>query len=176
MLLEINRPTPEEYLGYYKHYVDLAVEKAHSHYFQEQVNMIEHLLSRVNKEQEDFAYESGKWTIRQLLRHIIDTERIFLFRAVAVSRGEQQDLPGFEQDDYVQNGPEIEANLSDLLKEFRAARSSTEWFYKNLSDRDWKRSGTANGASVSSRALAYLIIGHAEHHYNILRDRYCPHL
>jgi len=172
MYIEVNQPKQEEYLGYYKAYVDLAVSKIHTHYLSEQFNKFEHVLQKGDETQQDFAYDDEKWTIRQLLRHIIDAERIFLYRAVAIARGEDQDLPGFDQDDYIDNGPKQEAALSDMVEEFRAARSSTEWFLKNLSDADWKRIGSANGAMVSVRALAYVLIGHTEHHYNIFKDRY----
>lgn len=121
---------------------------------------------------EVYAYAPGKWTIREVLGHMIDTERIFAYRALAVSRGEQQPLPGFDQEPYVLNSESNKRPLADLIEEFKAVRLTTLLFFRSITDAQSERLGIASGHPVSVRALAYMIAGHELHHMKIMEERY----
>ncbi len=130
------------------------------------------LLDRVPPERETYAYAEGKWTIRQIVGHLIDGERVFGYRALCIARGETQDLPGFDQDEYMPNAPYEHVELEDLLSEFRLVRLSNIAMLRTLDETAWTRMGMANGAPVSVRALVYIMVGHVRHHMGVLRERY----
>ena len=119
-----------------------------------------------------YAYEEGKWTIKDVIQHIIDSERIFGYRALCFARGESQNLPGFEQDDY-----NIAANTSAkskdvLIAEYKSARKATIDLFSGLPDDTLKRVGKASGNEMSARAAGFLIIGHENHHLNVIKEKY----
>ena len=120
----------------------------------------------------EFVYAPGKWTIKQVLGHVLDGERIFAYRAVCVARGETAPLPGFEQDDYVAGGSFNERTLNSLLEELRAVRQSTIALLENLPQQAWMRKGNANKYAVSVRGIAFMVAGHELHHVKILREKY----
>jgi hypothetical protein len=120
----------------------------------------------------DYAYEPGKWTIKEVLSHLIDTERVFAYRALCISRGEQQNLPGFEQDDYAAHCEANSRVLPDLIGEYQAVRLSNLYFFRALSTAQANRMGSANGSPATVSALAHMIAGHELHHINILKERY----
>jgi len=119
-----------------------------------------------------YAYTDGKWSVAEVLVHLMDTERIFQYRALRFARNDKTELKGFEQDDYI---PESEANgrdKEDVLREFLAIRNSSIALFKSFHEEQLKRSGKANGATMSVRALGCIICGHQAHHFNILKQRY----
>jgi uncharacterized damage-inducible protein DinB len=120
----------------------------------------------------DYSYAPGKWTIKEALSHIIEAERIFAYRALCISRGEQQNLPGFEENDYVINSEANNRTLADLIEEFKAVRLSNLYFLKSLSTAQANRVGSSNGNPTSVRALAHMMAGHELHHLNIFKERY----
>jgi len=120
----------------------------------------------------DYRYAEGKWTIKDIIQHMIDTERIFAYRALRFSRNDKTPLPGFEENDYAVNTDAGKRSIQDLLTEFSAVRHSTLLFYKSLSDEQLKRIGTASNIQISTRALGFVIIGHAKHHQNVFQERY----
>lgn len=120
----------------------------------------------------DYTYEPGKWTIKEILSHLIDTERVFAYRALCFSRGEQQNLPGFEQDDYAANSEAADRLFPDLLGEYQAVRLSNLYFFRSLSQVQANRMGSSNGSPTTVSALAHMIAGHEIHHMNILKERY----
>ena len=117
-------------------------------------------------------YATGKWSIKQVLGHVIDTERIMSYRALRIARGDATPLPGFEQDDYVPAGEFDRRTLADLVEELVAVRHATIQLLRHLDPAALARRGTANGTPVSARALAYIIAGHERHHVAILRAKY----
>jgi uncharacterized damage-inducible protein DinB len=121
---------------------------------------------------ENFRYLPDKWTVKQLFQHVIDTEKILVYRALCISRGEQIDLPGFEEDDYAQNASASERNIDDMLEEFEAQRESTIRFFQSLSKEMLFREGNTNGIKITPLALGFVIVGHPRHHLNILSERY----
>ncbi|HEV2801092.1 MAG TPA: DinB family protein [Pyrinomonadaceae bacterium] len=170
--LNINRPEETEYASYYGRYVSLVAGEDILSTLSDQLNATRALLGGVPEEQAGFRYEAGKWSIKELVGHIIDGERIFAYRALRFARGDQTPLPGFEQDDYIRNAAFDACTLSALAAEFESVRRSTLFLFEHLDDAAWMRKGLASDNEVSVRALAYIIAGHELHHMRILRERY----
>ncbi|MBL0737965.1 DinB family protein [Flavobacterium sp. GN10] len=120
----------------------------------------------------DYRYAEGKWTIKDIIQHVIDTERIFAYRALRFSRNDKTPLPSFEENDYADNTNSNKRSIQDLLTEFSAVRHSTLLFYKSLSDEQLKRIGTASNNPISVRALGFVMIGHQKHHQKVFEERY----
>ncbi|KAF2337144.1 DinB family protein [Flavobacterium daemonense] len=120
----------------------------------------------------DYRYAEGKWTIKDIIQHIMDCERIFAYRALRFSRNDKTPLPSFEENDYAVNTESNKRSIQDLLTEFSALRHSTLLFYKSLSEEQLKRIGTASNNPISVRALGFAIIGHQKHHQKVFEERY----
>ena len=119
-----------------------------------------------------YRYAEGKWSVKEVLGHIIDSERIFAYRALRFSRGDATSLAGFEQDDYVRGGAFDRRSLKDLIDEFEHVRRATISLFSGLDGEAWSRRGSANKNEMSVRALAFVVAGHERHHVEILRTRY----
>jgi uncharacterized damage-inducible protein DinB len=173
--LILGRPDTSEYPPYAAVYVNLVVGDQILPILAAQLEQSTALLKSVDdRRASEFAYAPGKWTIKQILGHIIDTERIFGYRALCVARNDVTPLPGFEQDDYVAAGFFNERSLNSLIDEYRAVRQSTIALFQNLPQQAWLRQGIANKYSVTVRGLAFLAAGHELHHVKILREKYLP--
>jgi uncharacterized damage-inducible protein DinB len=120
----------------------------------------------------DYRYAEGKWTIKDIIQHIIDAERVFGYRALRISRNDQTPLPGFEENDYVENTDANSRSIQALLTEFSAVRHSNLLLFKSFSEEQLTRIGTASNHPVSVRALGFLIIGHQKHHQKVFQERY----
>jgi uncharacterized damage-inducible protein DinB len=170
--LTIGKPEETEYLPYYGKYIarvqDEDVLAALSHQLQETLD----LLRSIPESQAGFRYASGKWSIKELVGHVIDTERIFAYRALRFARNDRTPVPGYEQDDYIREASFDECLLAALAAEFESVRHASLFLFKHLSEEAWTRRGVANESEVSVRALAYIIAGHELHHREILRDKY----
>lgn len=129
-------------------------------------------LQNLSKEQSVFRYAEGKWTIKELIQHIIDAERVLSYRALRFARNDDTDLPGFDEDWYVDNSSGNDRDLSDLLHEFSQVRAATISLFKSFSSEVLTLSGTANGNPMTVRALGFIIAGHAMHHLKIIKERY----
>jgi len=138
----------------------------------ERLTIVKEFWSKIPIEKHDFAYAPNKWTIKQMLGHMIDCERILAYRALCMARGEQQSLPGFDEDSYVNNAHFQNNNFNDLLEEFELVRKSNIKMVEKFTDQDLKKKGNANGFENSVRGLVCVIIGHEMHHNNILNERY----
>lgn len=168
------RPSQDEYHPFYENYVKTVPEGAFLSTFKHESAQTAKLLASLTEAQWDHSYAPGKWTIKELLVHMMDSERVFAYRCLRIARGDQTPLPGFEQDDYT---PTSEANArtsQNILTEWTALRASTLAFLNNLTPTMIERTGTASGATVSVRALGYMLMGHELHHRNIINDRYLP--
>jgi len=130
------------------------------------------LLKDLPEEKQLFRYTAGKWTIKELIQHIIDSERILSYRALRFARGDKTDLPGFDEEEYVLNSEGNDREYMDLLEEFSLVRKSSILLYKSFDEKALPRIGKANGSVMSVRALGYIISGHLQHHLNIIRERY----
>ena len=126
----------------------------------------------ISQEREEFRYATGKWSIREVLGHLGDAERVFGHRAFCISRGEQADLPGFDEKQYVASSSFAGCRLPDLVDEFGQLRASNLIVLRRLDEAAWSRRGSANGSPASVRALAFIMAGHVRHHLQILRTRY----
>ncbi len=120
----------------------------------------------------DYRYAEGKWTIKDIIQHIIDAERIFGYRALRISRNDQTPLPGFEENDYVENTDANSRSIQGLLTELSALRHSNLLMFKSFTEEQLTRMGTASNHSISVRALGFLIIGHQKHHQKVFQERY----
>ena len=168
----MQRPEKTEYAPYYETYVSLVDETDIVATLQNQLDEMQNLLGEISEEKAARAYAEGKWTIKELIGHLNDGEKIFVYRALRIARADKTPMEGFEQDGYIENANFNECRFKDLVEEFTLSRRANILFFKNLTEEAWTRTGTASGSAVSVRALAYIIIGHVRHHTNILRSRY----
>jgi hypothetical protein len=122
----------------------------------------------------NFRYAADKWSVKEVVGHVADSERIFAYRALRIARGDQTPLAGFEQDDYVRSGGFAERTLAELAEEFTQVRGATIALFRGLDEAAWQRRGVANNNEVTVRALAYIVAGHDLHHRRILEERYLP--
>ncbi|MFS0562258.1 DinB family protein [Terribacillus sp. 179-K 1B1 HS] len=166
------KPSKTEYPAYYQDYMNLVPEGNIVALLKEQERQTTNLLQGLTDEQASFAYDAGKWTIKEMIGHLTDTERILSYRLLTVARGDMTPLPGFDEDSYVEQAKFTQMTVASLLAQYRAVRASTIALVESLSDQDWIRQGMANGHVTSVRALAYMMLGHERHHHHILHDRY----
>ena len=166
------RPDETEYVPDFGKYVSLVPEGDIIGVLTGQIDETTALLSSIPEERAGFRYAPDKWSIKELVGHLIDSERIFSYRALCFARGDKTGLPGFEQDDYIRGGSFDEVPLADLAAEFASVRQATVLLFKHLSREAWTRRGLANESEVSVRALAHIIAGHELHHRKVLRDKY----
>jgi uncharacterized damage-inducible protein DinB len=166
------RPQPGEYAPYYERYISLVQGEDILDTLDQQRRQTMLLLCGRDDEDGDFRYAPDKWSVKEVLGHVCDAERIFAYRALRISRADTTPMEGFEQDDYVRNGPFARRSLSDLVEDFIAVRRATLSLLRNLDEAAWSRRGSANKNEVSVRALAYIIAGHELHHRRILEEKY----
>jgi hypothetical protein len=167
-----DRPAESEYAPFYAGYVALVPETDILAVLEGQVDGIRRLLATVPAERESHRYAEGKWSIRQVLGHLVDAERVFGYRAFCFSRGEQASLPSFDENRYVDAARSDSVPLRELVGELAVVRQANLAFLRRLDAREWAQVGTASGKPVSVRALARIMVGHPRHHVNVLRERY----
>lgn len=166
------RPRPDEHSPYYARYIDRVPSGSIVDVLRTQLADTIAPLQELDDAAALFAYAPGKWTVKEVVCHLIDTERVMMHRALRFARGDQTPLPGFDENTYV---PAAEANarpLTDLLAELATVRAATIALLSGIPARAWTRTGTANGALCSVRALAWIIAGHELHHRALLQERY----
>jgi hypothetical protein len=166
------RPEASEYAPFYETYVSLVPDGDVVETLSRQAEEVSALLAGITEERAGYAYAPGKWSIKEVVGHVIDTERVFSYRALAIARGEQQPLPGMDQDAYMARSNFGERALADLAEEFERLRRANILMLRGLSEEAWSRRGTASGCEVTVRAVAYIMAGHAAHHLQVLRTRY----
>lgn len=168
----MTRPATTESAPYYFRYIDLVSEGDIVPLLERQLAETMSFLSDISEEQSMHSYAPDKWTIRQLLNHVSDTERVFLYRALWFARGFPDPLPGFDQDIGVAGGEANNVSWANHVEEFRAVRLATLAFLKNLPESAWSRTGVASDNPFTVRALAYIIAGHTAHHVSVIKERY----
>lgn len=131
-----------------------------------------HFLLSLPKEKWTYRYENGKWSILEMVQHIIDTERIFQYRALCLARGEEKSLPGFDHDKYVEVSEAGNRKGEELVEELRSLRKSGIWMYRSFSEKMLSRRGTVNDNPATPRAIGFVMAGHAMHHRNIIIEKY----
>jgi hypothetical protein len=166
------RPQPGEYAPYYDRYISLVDSNDILAAFEDQRRQTLLLLSGRTEADGDLRYAPDKWSLKEVLGHLNDTERIMSYRALRIARGDQTPIEGYEQDDYVRNGPFAQRALPDLIEDYIAVRRATISLFRNLDEPAWSRRGVANKNEITVRALAYIIAGHELHHRRILEEKY----
>lgn len=166
------KPLPSEYAPFYETYVKLVPDIFLMEAFTQSFILIDQIWEKIPENKADFQYAESKWTIKQVVQHVIDTERIFNFRALCFARGEQQTIFGFDENKYTNNATVSHRNLEDIKAEWFFLRQSTACLFGSFTDSMLQNKGIANGDSISVNALGYIIIGHSLHHFNILKERY----
>jgi uncharacterized damage-inducible protein DinB len=172
MPLFLQRPAEGEYLPYYERYISLVPDGDIIELLARNADTLIGLLRQQPPEMADYAYAEGKWTVKEVVGHLCDSERIFAYRLLRFARGDETPLAGFEEKSYVPAGRFGERTLESLLEEFAAVRQASIALIAGLPDEAWSLSGIANDAPMSARAAAYNIVGHEMHHRSILVDRY----
>ncbi|MEO7657975.1 MAG: DinB family protein [Pyrinomonadaceae bacterium] len=168
----MNRPDTHEFDPYYNTYISLIEGDDVIHILETQPAELRALYSRMPEEKGTFAYAEGKWTIKEVLSHIIDCERIFAYRILRISRGDETPIEGFEQEGYIENSNANNRCFAELIDEFDLQRRSNLLMLRNISDEGARRMGTASDKPISVSALAHIAAGHVTHHLRILRERY----
>lgn len=166
------RPAPSEYLPYYERYIGLVPEGDVVATLVNEITETLSLLRALPASVATYRYAPEKWSVNELVGHMIDSERIFTSRALRFARSDPAPMPGFDQDDYVRNATFDSYPLADLASELEAVRQSTIFLFRHMDEQAWSRRGVANNAEVSVRALAYIVAGHELHHRQILSTRY----
>jgi uncharacterized damage-inducible protein DinB len=166
------QPEATEYAPYYGKYTALVPEGDIIKTLTSQLDETLSFLRGLSEEQGDYVYAPGKWSLKDVVGHIIDTERVFSHRAFRFARADATPLPGYEQDDYARAGNFGRRSLSDITDELELVRRCTIHMLRSLDEEAWLRRGVANDNEVSVRALAYILAGHETHHMQIIRERY----
>lgn len=168
----IEKPEPDEYASFYRGYVEGLQDRDPLDLLGSQIASLRGLTETLDEEAEKARYAEGKWSVRELIGHLCDAERVFGYRALRFSRGDQSELPGFEENLYVSEGGADDVPLADLVDELEAMRYANSRLFQRLRPEQWMRSGVASNARVTVRALMWILAGHFEHHLGVLRDRY----
>jgi uncharacterized damage-inducible protein DinB len=171
--MKITDLQPAEYASYYQVYID---EVSSEYSLLEELEVALHrfikFVQDIPMDKFNYRYAEGKWTIKEIIQHLIDSERIFAYRALRFSRNDTTELPGFDENFYATQVNANARNLMSLLNEFSAVRHATIALFKNYSDTDLLKQGIASGRTVSVRALGFIIIAHQNHHQRIFQERY----
>jgi hypothetical protein len=168
----ISRPDPSEYAAYYGKYVSLVPDGQMMDLLEANMNETVSFLSSIPESRTGFRYAEGKWSIKEVLGHVNDTERVFAYRALRIARNDTTPLPGFDQEGFVRSGRFDQRDWKSLIEEFKAIRKSTIFLFEHFPEEAWSRKGTASNNPVTVRAIAWILIGHGIHHLQILRERY----
>jgi uncharacterized damage-inducible protein DinB len=170
---KIQKPLQGEYNPYAIMYIKLLREDGQVlKHLKENFKMVKEFIESLPPEKLSYRYAENKWTIKEILVHIMDDERIYAYRALRIARNDKTPLPGFEQDDYVPFSRANKRSLSSIFREYKTIRLATLSLFTSFNKEDLLRTGTANDHPVSVRALAYHIAGHELHHLNIIKERY----
>jgi len=170
--MNYRRPIEGEHSSYYQGYIDQVQSDNFLEVLKDALSETVPYLESLPAEKWDYKYAPEKWTIKEVMLHIIDTERVFSYRAMRVSRNDKTPLPGFEQDDFVPNSNASNRSGESIIEEYKALRNSTIQLYQNFSQEQLDRIGTASGFPVSALALGFITAGHEIHHLRILKERY----
>ena len=168
----MGRPETTEYASYYQGYVGGVPDGDILSLLQTESDRTAELLLALPADKGDYRYEDGKWSIKEVVGHVIDAERMFGYRAHCFARQDPARLPSFDQDDYAKNSNASERTLAELVDELRAVRASNVALFRGLTDTMWLKRGVGSGCEFTVRALAYIIVGHELHHRRVIEERY----
>lgn len=168
----LTQPSATEFPTYYGVYVEQVATRPLDQAMMSQPDELRSMLGGCSPEQAAFRYAEGKWSVREVVGHLMDCERIFATRALCFARGEQQPLPGFDENAYIDAARFDQRTLASLLDEFAAVRAATVALYESFNGEDLQRRGTANGGTFTPHAIAWIMVGHVLHHMRVLAERY----
>lgn len=172
MATAMHRPATTEYAPFYARYIDRVPEGDIVAQLRETGASLNATFASIDEARGEYRYADGKWSIRVMLGHLIDAERIFVYRALRIARGDSTPLPGFEQDDYAAASNSDARQVADMRNELRALRESTIHFFASLPADAWARAGVVSGNNLSVRAIAHIVAGHTRHHLDVLAEKY----
>ena len=167
----MSRPQANEHAPFYAKYIERVDDNVIEE-LREQCQTIPSFLRLIPKEKLDFSYSEGKWTIKEVVGHMIDTERIMAYRLLRFSRNDNQSLLGFDENEYIKNSRYFAREFESLVDEFESVRKANLFLFDSLTQEDMTLSGIANGQLITVKALLFVIAGHAKHHLEIIKDRY----
>ena len=162
----------KEYAEYYFQYINELGEATLLEELEISLHEFIRFIQNIPMDKFDYRYAEGKWTIKEIIQHVIDTERIFAYRALRISRNDTTPLAGFDENEYVKNTDANQRGIQDLLTEFSAVRHSNIYLFKSFSIEQLERMGIASNAGVSVRAIGFILIGHQKHHQKVFEERY----
>lgn len=173
--MKLSKPQLGEYPEHFEEYIREVPESQLLSQLELQPEEAMLKLGTLSEEAGNYKYDEGKWSLKEVLGHINDTERVMSYRLLRIARGDKTPLPGFSEELFVSHANFDRLSIIQLLKDFSTVRNATLTLARQLDDEAWQRTGTASDELISSRALAYLIAGHAKHHFRIIRERYLHH-
>jgi hypothetical protein len=166
------RPDINRIPSFYHNYVNLVKHNDLQDALSEHVTELNSILSTVTAEKWDYKYAEEKWSVKELVQHIIDTERIFNYRALCFARGDRNELPGFDENLYAANSNAAKRSTEDLINELLVVQKSTKFLFESFTEEQLQLVGIANKNPISVLAIGFITVGHAKHHVNILNERY----
>ena len=170
--IEIDPPAADEFDPYYAGYIERVQDSRLSLVLRRQRAAVLELLTGWTESQAGYRYAPDKWSLKEVIGHLVDCERVFVYRAMSIARGERQSLPGFDQDAYVVTGGFDARQVADLAREYETVRNASLSFFESLGPDSWLARGPANEVEVSVRAIGYIVAGHEAHHLAVIKERY----
>lgn len=161
-----------DYAAYYRPYLEGLPSDNIIDFLEDQKEEIMRFLQSISGDKWNHAYAPGKWTVKEVIGHVVDTEIIYGYRALSFARGEQQALPGFDENDYVRSGKFAYQDIQEIIPVFLRARELNVVLFRSIPEDDWNNVGIANGNKTKAGAIPYLVAGHARHHMRIIKERY----
>jgi uncharacterized damage-inducible protein DinB len=166
------RPSTQDYKEFYHTYVSLVPENDILEAFSNQTTVTLQFLDAIPEDKLDYAYATGKWTVRQVLQHLTDAERIFAYRALSIARKDPNPLPGFDENEYAEVARVEHRDWMDMIEEFQMVRLASEHLFRSLNEDELQRKGMASNAPITVLSIGYIIVGHAMHHQRVMKERY----
>lgn len=168
----MNRPDLTEAPEWYHRYINTVKENNLSEALHNQISLFNDFFTAIPVEKRDFRYAAGKWSIKDIIQHLIDGERVFAYRILRFARKDETPLPGFEENDYAENAKAENRNWEELIEEFNVVRRSTEFLINSLDEDQLQSKGIANSSPISVLAIGFIIVGHTNHHLSVIKERY----
>lgn len=166
------RPDRSDYADYWERYISLVPDDDILATIERQSGEVQRLIATMDDARASHRYAEGKWSVKEVIGHMTDAERVFGYRILSIARGDEQSLPGFDENEYVRHAGFDAWRLGDLAESYALVRRSNIVLLRNLPEEAWDRRGTANDNAITPRALVWVIAGHERHHLGVLRDRY----
>ena len=170
--MPITKPAAAEYPPYFDRYISKVGDHNLADALRDSGHSFVAFLKTIPKDKYDYRYAEGKWTIKEIVGHIIDCERVFMYRALSFSRNDQSPLPGFDEDAWAQNSNAGSRSMDSLIEEYEAARKANVAFFRDMTEEMALRKGKSNGNEISVRSLGFVIPGHEIHHTQVIKERY----